>query len=118
MATLQELINAGLPATSTDGGKNAEFSRPLTNAENLLFLSIVDVPRYKKARAKEDAALVISTFIQSVEDWNVYYAANLANGSVTGLNGVADIKLMLAKINTVLNDIARLAISLKNDAEL
>lgn len=47
MFTLQDLLNAGLPATSTDGDKQTQFSRELSSSEWLTYLSIADANEYQ-----------------------------------------------------------------------
>lgn len=63
MATLQQLIDAGLPATSTDGGVNASFTRPLTDDELDIFYDLTDqekTPGNKQAQVKQAAKAILA----------------------------------------------------------
>jgi hypothetical protein len=51
MFTLQQLLDAGLPAVSTDGndaGAETQFERELTQAEWLTYLSIADPETHQR----------------------------------------------------------------------
>jgi hypothetical protein len=59
MFTLQDLINAGLPAVSTDGNNSSastQFSRELTALEWQTYLTIADPDKATKIQAMIDAA--------------------------------------------------------------
>lgn len=114
MATLQELQNAGLPALTTDGGVNASFSRSLTESENLLFLSMVDQPRFRELQARIEANAIPNWATWTQPQWTTYFNANLANGHVTSISNLADAKLMLAKQNNVIDALAKMVIALRN----
>jgi len=56
--TLQQLIDAGLPAETTDGGINASFSRPLTEDELDIFYDLTGQEKSasgKQAQIKQAA---------------------------------------------------------------
>ena len=85
MFTLQDLLNAGLPAVSTDGNDtqaNTQFSRPLTPAEWLTYLSIADPERgnylSNQQEIRNDAETAISslnTFIDNATPTNAQVIA-------------------------------------------
>lgn len=114
MATLQELINAGLPALTTDGGVNASFSRELTAQENLIFLSIVNPEEYRKLQGRIDFGNLPNWATWTQAQWDSYFTTNLANGHVTAISNLAEAKLMLAKQNLVINNLAKAVIALRN----
>lgn len=115
MATLQELQNAGLPAVWTDGGINAEFSGDgLTPEQNLIFLSIVNPEEYRKLQGRIDFGNLPNWATWTQAQWDTYFNANLANGHVTAISNLAEAKLMLAKQNLVINNLAKAVIALRN----
>ena len=72
--TLQDLINAGLPAVSTDGndaGANTQFSRELTPAEWQTYLTVADPDQANKVQALIAAA--------NLGNWWTWTQANFDN---------------------------------------
>jgi hypothetical protein len=114
MATLLELQNAGLPALTTDGGVHASFSRPLTDVENLLFLSMVNVEEYRKLQGREDFGDLPNWGTWTQAQWDTYFSANISSAQVAAIANLADAKVVLGKMSTVLNNQAKAIIALRN----
>lgn len=118
MATLQELQNAGLPATWTDGGVNAAFSEPLTEQQNLLFLSMVNQQEYRRLQARIDANEIPNWATWTQAQWTTYYNSNIGNGNIPAIGNLADAKAMLTKMAVVMDAQAKMIIALRNHTRI
>lgn len=110
--TLQRLIDAGLPATSTDGnGANAatKFSRTLTPAEWQMYLFISNPTAVRQLAAKLNAGKVSElkggVSISQARTWltrKVHGSDTEASliASVDAATTVADLKTIIKKIIT------------------
>lgn len=104
--TLQQLIDAGLPATWTDGGINAAFTRPLTDDEMDIFYDLTDqekTPGGKQAQIKQAAKAILAPLAginindaNAAQQKSVLSALSLLAG-ITKQNGVITGKIK--KIN-------------------
>lgn len=97
--TLQDLINAGLPAIFTDGIKNTEFSRGLTDVEWKTYLTISDPERVEFLTLKEQYQAMIGRLevIQSV--------TNPTNAQI--VQAIKDEALYIERIMKVLKNILK-----------
>lgn len=90
MFTLQNLLDAGLPAVSTDGNDAdavTQFSRTLTLAEWLTYLSIADPERGNFLSNQQEIRNDAETAIASLQTF-------IDNGSPTNAQVIAAVKLL------------------------
>lgn len=114
-----DLIAAGLPVQGIAyEGVPVLFTRPLTPQEEATFESVASRVPNRQASARIDANLIPSWATWTQADWNTYFAANLANGSVTSIANLADAKVMLAKQNNVIDALAKMVIALRNHTRI
>lgn len=117
MFTLQQLLDAGLPATSTDGNgaiAETQFSRPLTPAEWQTYLTIAS-----PSQARHDAAKVTARSIPNWATWTqtqlqAWWDANLADSIVDGFSIPAGVKAMLKAQNAAILRIGQMEIALRD----
>lgn len=80
--TLQDLINAGLPAVSTDGNNESaktQFSRSLTLPEVMTYLGIADPTKYNKLQAVIEGANLGNWWTWTQTQFDAWCNANLMN---------------------------------------
>jgi hypothetical protein len=97
MFTLQQLLDAGLPATATDGNDSeavTQFERELTQTEWLTYLRISDPD---KGKLKKEY-LATLTQLQNIED-----AASPNNAQV-----ITAVKFMAKTLGLILKLLARM----------
>lgn len=117
MFTLQQLLDAGLPAVSTDGnGTEAEtiFTRTLTPTEWQTYLSIADPSRVRQ-EAAEDAVRNIPGWAtwseaEALDWWNT----NLSDAQVDAVANLADAKVILKRQNAAIRAMARMLIAMRD----
>jgi len=117
MFTLQDLLNAGLPAVSTDGnGPNAatRFERELTAAEWLTYLSIADPVRARQVASKTTAKNIPNWATWTQTDWATWRDANVSATQIDAIGNLADAKVMLNKMSVVLDSLAKMEIALRD----
>lgn len=121
MFTLQDLLNAGLPATSTDGNDaNAatQFSRTLTPAEWLTYLSIADPKQAKALQARIDAGNIPNWASWTQAQLQSWWDANLSDALVDGFAIPAGVKAMLKAQNAALLRISQMEIAIRDYIKL
>lgn len=117
MFTLQNLLDAGLPASSTDGnGADAitHFTRELTAPEWRVYLSIAD-----PQRARQEGAEGAVRNIPGWATWNEAEALawlnnNLSDAQVDLVANLADARALMKKQNTAIKAMAQMLIALRN----
>jgi len=96
------LQNAGLPATiaavNEYGKVDAAFSRELTPAEWLLFLSLTDPGAYRKANASKIARAIPLWAIFTQAETEAWYTTNVR----TPFTAAATLPLMRAVVGTMI----------------
>lgn len=115
--TLQDLTNAGLPASSTDGNNSSAqtvFSRTLTPAEWLTYLSIADPDKYKLLTAKTDMTNVPNWATYTQTQYQSWWDSKLADSIVDGFAIPANVKVMLKDQNLAILRIGQLIIAIRD----
>jgi len=103
--TLQDLLNAGLPAISTDGNNgnaSTQFSRPLTIAEIQTYLEISDPAAARSNSAGGDFAAIPNWATWSVSDFQTWWDANLSDAQVDALAIPAGAKTIMKAQNAAI----------------
>jgi hypothetical protein len=117
MFTLQDLINVGLPAVSTDGNEataDTLFSRELTAAEWQTYLSISDPDQAKQIAARAVAKAIPSWATWTQAEWQTYFVANLADTEADLVTSIAIARIMIKRQNTVINAMAKMLMAIRD----
>jgi len=115
--TLQDLLNAGLPAISTDGNNGSAatvFSRTLTQPEVQTYMSIANAPEYRKGLARIDAAAIPNWATWTQAQWTTYYQNNINGTQINAIANLADAKAVMLKMSAVIDAQAKMLIALRN----
>lgn len=121
--TLQDLLNAGLPATRVYEIPNelgnmqteAEFSRGLTPAENLTFLTFSNPDKAKKIQALVDAANLGNWWTWTQAQFNAWCDGNLmTDAAIDGLTLNAALKTNLKANNLFTRNAGKLLIAMRD----
>lgn len=111
--TLQNLIDAGLPALTCDG-LDATWSRDLTAQE---WAKVFDIfhPEIRRKRDSITLAKAIPNWATwTPTDWATYRDANVSATQVNAIGNLAEAKAMLLKISAIMDAQAKMIIALRD----
>jgi hypothetical protein len=112
--TLQTLLDAGLPAVSTNGqGGSAatEFSRELSSAEWDTYLAIADPVRAGMLQGQKDTESIPDWASWSQADFLAWHAANISTDQIDPAQSVADLKAVSLAMSDQLRSMGQLLIA-------
>lgn len=114
MFTLQQLLDANLPAISTDG-KDAmaatQFSRELTSVEWLTYLNIADPKRAKQLQADTDIRNIPSWATWTQAEFLSWYNANISPTQINAEASLADAKVVQLAMSAELKALGQMVIA-------
>jgi hypothetical protein len=99
MFTLQNLLDAGLPALTTDGIELTQFARELTPAEWLTYLSIADPIEYQNQLDRQALKSAYQTMITRLEA--IQAASNPTNAQI--VQAIKDEALYIERVMKVIS---------------
>jgi hypothetical protein len=114
MFSLQQLLDAGLPAVATDGNDAqaaTQFSRSLTPAEWLIYLGIADPERGKMFQAKVDAVNIPNWATWTQAEFLTWYNANISPTQVNAEASLADAKVVQLAMSAELKALGQMVIA-------
>jgi hypothetical protein len=116
--TLQNLINAGLPATSTDGNDiqaKTQFSRELTPTEWQTYLTIADPDKAKKLQAILDAANLGNWWTWTQTQFSTWCDDNLMTNAAIDASALsAELKINVKAINLFVRNAGKLLVAMRD----
>jgi len=115
----QKCLMAGIPVIDADDIlESANFSRPMTDAERLKWIDIVDEAgisaraRHKQARITVAAIPSWATWTQA--DWQTYFNANLSDAEVDKVATIAQARVALKRQNLVILNLVKMVLALRD----
>jgi hypothetical protein len=117
MFNLQQLIDVGIPAISTDGNDAkaiTQFSRELTPAEWLAYLRIADPEQARQMDARATAKNIPSWATWSQSDWAAWRDSNISATQINAIANLTEAKAMLNKMSTVIDSLAKMEIAMRD----
>jgi len=118
MFTLQDLLNAGLPAVSTDGNDSVartQFSRDLTPSEWQIYLSIADPEQAGKLQAVIDAAGLGNWWTWTQTQFDTWCDNNLmTDAAIDGTSLSAALKANIKANNLFTRNAGKLLIAMRD----
>lgn len=114
MFTLQNLLDAGLPAVSTDGNDAiaaTQFARELTPTEWLIYLSIADPVRHKMNQGKADVGNIPNWATWTQAQFLTWYNANISPTQINAEVTLADAKVVQLAMSAELKALGQMMIA-------
>ena len=116
------LQQAGLPVVSasetTEDGVtqvNATFSRGLTAAEVMTYLSITNPAEYRRQNSRVTAKAIPNWATWTQANWDAYFTANLSPAQVSTVTTIALARTMLNRQNLVIQNLVKLVIAMRDN---
>jgi hypothetical protein len=116
------LQQAGLPVVTADETiidgitqVNASFSRPLTPAEVMIYLSITNSTEHRRRQSRVTAKAIPNWATWTQADWDAYFTANLSPAQVTTVTTIATARTMLNRQNLVIQNLVKLVIAMRDN---
>ena len=114
MFTLQQLLDAGLPAVATDGNDalaNTQFERALTDAEWQTYLGIAHSEHAKALQGKADAVNIPQWATWTQAQFLTWYNANISPTQVNAEATLADAKVVQLAMSAELKALGQMVIA-------
>jgi hypothetical protein len=114
MFTLQQLLEAGLPAAATDGKDalaNTQFTRPLTAEEWQTYLGIAHPEHAKMIQGKSDSANIPNWATWTQAQFLTWYNANISPTQVNAEVTLNDAKVVQLAMSAELKALGQMVIA-------
>lgn len=118
-----ELRAAGIPIDGvglTDGVVRVDYKPEATQQQKDLAVTIIqnhdpnDLVLIRQNAAETLAASIPNWAGWSVQDWANYYSANISSTQINAVANLADAKVIMNKMATVIDSLAKMEIALRN----